>query len=115
MTHTGVAPTVPGRWISERDELRRPVRPFTAERAKRRLGWGRAQGRREAVSRVALIAAAVVITASGFGLGATMAIGTQGLVELAPGISLEASDPALRSREEAAGSADRFEIAVRKG
>ena len=113
MTRTGVAPTIPGRWISERDELRRPVRPFTAERAKRRLGWCHAQGRREAVSRVALIAAAVVITASGFGLGATMAIGPQGLVELAPRTSFEASDPELRSREEAPMPPDQVEIAVR--
>lgn len=112
MTRTRVEPM--GRWISVRDGLRRPVKPFTAERAERQLGWGRAQGRREAVSRVALIAAAVVITASGFGLGAIMAIGPQGLVELAPGISLEASDPALRSREEAPWLPDRLEIAVRK-
>jgi hypothetical protein len=66
------------------------------------------------VSRLALIAAAVAITASGFGLGATMAIGAQGLAALAPGASIEASEPALRSREEALWSPNRIEIAVRK-
>jgi hypothetical protein len=114
MTRTRLAATLPGRWISVRDGLRRPVKPFTADRAERQLAWRPAEDRREAVSRLALIAAAVAITASGFGLGATMAIGPQGLVELAPGASFEASDPVLRSREEAPWPPDRVEIAVRK-
>ncbi|GAF97876.1 unnamed protein product [marine sediment metagenome] len=93
MTRTRVVQPIPGGEIAAVQRLGRAVNSFTAERLEQHLACSRGQDRREIMSRLALTAAAVIVTASGLAFGASTAIGPRNLAALAFGASVESAAP----------------------
>ena len=93
MTSTRVVRAIPGGGMAAVRKLPRAVNSFTAERLEQRLAWSRGQDRREIMSRLALTAAAVLVTVTGLAFGASTAIGPQNLAALALGTPIESTAP----------------------